>query len=50
MSYRPPTRPCAADDNPLSSALQAVLSPPHCLLIYPTLPELPCGDVMGDIT
>jgi len=30
------------------SAIQAVLNPPHCPLIQPTLPELAYEDVMGD--
>ena len=38
--YRPPIRLRATDQNPLSSPVQSVLSPPHCLLIYPTLPKL----------
>ena len=32
-SYRPPTRLSAADDNPLSSAIQTILNPPPCPLI-----------------
>ena len=40
-SYRPPTRLCAADGSPLSSAVHSVLNPPHRPLIQSTLPELP---------
>lgn len=48
LSHRPPTRFCTTDHNPPSSALQPILSPPHCPLIYITLPELANEDVVGD--
>jgi len=38
---------CAADDNPLSSTSQPVVSPPHCPLIYPTLSKFHNKDVVG---
>ena len=47
VSYTPSTRLCSTDHNPLSSAGQLVLNPPHCPLIYPTLPKLTCRDIMG---
>ena len=47
-SYRSPTRLSAADDIPLSSAIQPVLNPPHWPLIQLTLPELPQEDILAD--
>jgi len=47
-SYSPPIRLCASDQNPLSSAGQPVLHPPHCRLICPTLRRLTYEDVMKD--
>ncbi|XP_048785819.1 uncharacterized protein LOC125686147 isoform X4 [Lagopus muta] len=46
--YRPPTGLCITNNDPLCSASQPVLNPPHCPLIYPTLPQLCYKDVMGD--
>ncbi|XP_052556631.1 uncharacterized protein LOC128089357 isoform X2 [Tympanuchus pallidicinctus] len=46
--YRSPARLCTANDDPLRSASQPVLNPPHCPLIYPTLPQLCYKDVVGD--
>ncbi|XP_048788485.1 uncharacterized protein LOC125687398 [Lagopus muta] len=47
-SYRPPTGLCTTNNDPLCSASQPVLNPPHCPLIYPTLPQLCYKDVMGN--
>ncbi|XP_048790623.1 uncharacterized protein LOC125688470 [Lagopus muta] len=47
-SYRPPTGLCTTNNDLLCSASQPVLNPPHCPLIYPTLPQLCYKDVMGD--
>ncbi|XP_048818304.1 protein shisa-9 isoform X3 [Lagopus muta] len=47
-AYRPPTGLCTTTNDPLCSASQPVLNPPHCPLIYPTLPQLCYKDVMGD--
>lgn len=38
----------ATDYNPLSFAIQSVLSPPHHPLVLPRLPELAYENVMGD--
>ncbi|XP_048785824.1 uncharacterized protein LOC125686152 isoform X3 [Lagopus muta] len=46
--YRPPTGFCTTNNDPLCSASQPVLNPPHCPLIYPTLPQLCYKDVVGD--
>ncbi|XP_052520447.1 uncharacterized protein LOC128071593 [Tympanuchus pallidicinctus] len=46
--YRPPTRLCTTNSDPLCSASQPVLNPPHCPLIHPTLPQLCYKDVVGD--
>jgi len=43
-SYRPPTRLCATDHNPLSSTSQPALSPPT----LPLFSKLTYNDVMGN--
>ena len=45
--YMPPTGLCATNCNPLRSASQPILSPPHHSLIYP-IPQLHYKDVVGD--
>lgn len=46
--YRPTTRLCTADHNPLSYASQRVLNLPHWPVTYPTHPKLTYQDIMGD--
>ncbi|XP_052520385.1 uncharacterized protein LOC128071565 isoform X3 [Tympanuchus pallidicinctus] len=47
-SYRSPTGLCTTNNDPLCSVSQPVFNPPHCPLIYPTLPQLCYKDVVGD--